>query len=95
MGLGLSKLFSYSHTFENRSSLAANPLGGFTLELFPVLTPGDTGAALDHPPKSSSADTVGLVESVPTVLNPPLFPGTMLELASCPLEPQPKSLALG
>jgi len=54
----------------------------------PVPCPGVTGAALLHPPKSSSAATFG---TVPAVLNPPPPPGTMLWFASDPPEPQPKA----
>lgn len=49
----------YSHTLEKRSSDPPNPPAGL-VELFEVeVGPEETGAALVHPPKSSSAATVG------------------------------------
>ena len=47
----------YSHTFENKSSFAANPPAAGLLLLVVVLVLL-TGAALVHPPKSSSGATV-------------------------------------
>jgi hypothetical protein len=79
---------SYSQTFEKRSSLAANPPGFFET----VLEPGVTGAALFHPPKSSSTLTFGGAETAG--LNPPRPPGTVLWFVSEPPDPHPKSLAL-
>ena len=62
----------YSQTFENKSSLAAKLVAG----LGGPLLAGATGAALLHPPKSSSALTFG--GPLFTGANPPLVPGTML-----------------
>lgn len=82
----------YSQTFENRSSLAANPPAGFEAVVV-VPAPGVTGAALLHPPKSSSADTFGGAEMPDENPPPPL--GTMFWFAgTLGAEPHPKSLEL-
>jgi hypothetical protein len=76
----------YSQTFENRSSPPENPAAGFG---WTVPAPGVTGAALLHPPKSSSAVTFG--GAALAVLNPPP-PGTILWFANeVPPDPHPKS----
>jgi hypothetical protein len=46
----------HCHTFENRSSLAPNPAAGLPGVTFAA---GGAGAAVLHPPKSSSAATFG------------------------------------
>lgn len=79
----------YSQTFENKSSLAANPVAGLAAVPVPVPCPGVTGAALLQPPKSSSAATATLV-AVPAALNPPPPPGTILWFANEPPDPHPK-----
>jgi len=49
---------AYSQTFENKSSLAPpNPLAGLPGPCTGALARDDAGAALLHPPKSSSAVT--------------------------------------
>lgn len=83
------KMPPYSHTFENKSSLAANPVAGFGAA---VPAPGFTGAALLQPPKSSSALTIG--GPLRGVLNPPPPPGTMLWFASEVPEAHPKPFEL-
>lgn len=85
IALYIFAVFAHSHTFENKSSLAAYPVAGFA---WVVPAEGVTGAALLHPPKSSSAATFG---AEPPVLNPPPPPGTMLWFASDPPDPQPKA----
>jgi hypothetical protein len=53
---------SYSQTFENKSSLPPNPLAGFAAALVCVVVGAGVlvvGAALLHPPKSSSCATCG------------------------------------
>ena len=67
----------------------ANPVAGFVLL---VAVPGVTGAALLHPPKSSSALTFGGPEF--DGLNPPPPPGTMLWLAKEPPEAHPNAFEL-
>ena len=62
----------------------ANPVAGLAC----VLAAGVTGAALLHPPKSSSALTLGGARFAGA--NPPVPPGTILWFARPP-EPQPKS----
>jgi len=76
----------HSQTFENKSSLAANPVAG----LAPVAGVGCV--ALLHPPKSSSVLTLG--GGLLAVLKPPLPPGTILWFVRELLFPHPKSLAL-
>lgn len=49
--------YFHSHTLENKSSLPENPPAGFGFEV--ALLVGAGGGALVHPPKSSSAETVG------------------------------------
>lgn len=86
IALNIDFVSAHSHTLENRSSPAPNPVAGFA-GVIPV--PGVTGAALLHPPKSSSAVTFGVA---PTVLNPPPPPGTILVFANDPPEPHPPKL---
>ena len=78
----------HSQTFENRSSLPPNPPPGFDPEV--AFAGGDTGAALFHPPKSSSAVTLGAA-GAPNPLFPLPRPGVDDE---APPQP-PKSFALG
>jgi hypothetical protein len=60
----LNNALIYSHTLENKSSLAANPPAAGLLPLPAVVVVLLTGAALVHPPKSSSGATVAAVEVV-------------------------------
>jgi len=71
----LAPPYIYSQTFENRSSLVANPVAGLALDAA-VPAPGVTGAALLQPPKSSSVLTFG----GPTLaaLKPPAPPADIL-----------------
>lgn len=76
----------YCHTFENKSSLPPNPppeglvVGGFEAA-------GVTGAALFHPPKSSSAAIVGGSLK--------LFPPSKFDVVVVELPQNEKSLVVG
>ena len=61
---------THSQTFENKSSFVANPVAGL------VPAAGVAGAALLHPPKSSSALTLGGAWLAGA--NPPPPPGKIL-----------------
>lgn len=86
-----ARVAPHSQTFEKRSSLAAKPVAGFPEAVLTMPTPGVTGAALLHPPNSSSAATVGFAGVDVATLKPPFPPGIMLWFPNEPLEPQPKS----
>ena len=78
----------HSQTLENKSSLPPNPPPGFDPEV--IFLGGDTGAALFHPPKSSSAVTL-CAAGAPNPLFPLLRPGVDID---APPQP-PRLLPLG